>query len=92
MLLEGSVTKEALTLPIISAYRFMHKYKDLGTFLLKVNSENDWINYISKGRLISPSHLYEVDLIYMISFIRKRISSFRYFIESFFRKDPSSKQ
>ncbi|KYN30152.1 hypothetical protein ALC57_00393, partial [Trachymyrmex cornetzi] len=64
------------------AYRFMHKYKDLGTSTeMLINPENDWINYISRGRLISPSsHLHEVAKAMNIEF--------QTFHGTFIRKDP----
>ena len=39
-----------------AAFKFINKYKNLGnpTEML-VNPENDWINYISRGKIISPS-------------------------------------
>ncbi|KYQ49259.1 hypothetical protein ALC60_11671, partial [Trachymyrmex zeteki] len=38
-----------------------NKYNHLGTSTeMVVNPQNDWINHISKGKLISPSELLEV--------------------------------
>ena len=63
----------------------MHKYKDLemSTEML-ANPENDWINYISKGRLISPSHIHEVAKAMNIEF--------QIFHNTFFRKKSMNLQ
>lgn len=65
-----------------ASFKFINKYKHLGnpTEML-VNPENDWINYISRRKIISPSS----DLFKVGKMMNEEFQDYH---GSFMRKDP----
>lgn len=66
-----------------AAFRFKNKYPKLGTPTeMLVNPNNDWINYISRGRLLSPN----ADLLKVAKHMNNVF--LKYHPESSLRKEP----
>lgn len=63
-----------------AAFKFRNKYKNLGNSTeMLVNPESDWINYISRRKIISPLDLFE-----MAKVMNKKFKNYH---RSFIRKD-----
>lgn len=65
-----------------AASKFIYKYENLGNRAeMSVDPENDWVNYISRGKLISPCSQ-------LINVGRVMNREFNDYHESFLRKGP----